>query len=475
MAGIHPLKPPSLPQLDQDGSREKWELFEQEFDQYLVDSGLESMDDAVKCQLLRQCIGKENMHIYDSFYTLHELKTKFSNYCKRPMAADSVQKVVGNPSVQKVDGNPSEDTRQQHQQSPLKQEGIITYDRDFLLHLQFSKYSVSRPQALQNFPAIVLDKPGSSGKTEKRNRQQDPKEIINAVSISQDIKLHKAESEELDETEARTQEIYKCMQSILKFKTLSKQVQELNIDTETRLKGVTGLIYEKAVSEPAFSAACARMCRSFMQVKVPSDSEPGEKINCRIILLTKCQREFEKHEDVEIDLEARQKKINEAESEDVKKQLQEEMEIAATTARRRSIGNIRFLGELFQLKMYTKQVMHDCVSKLLQSKDEVDLECLSILLTTIGKELDTEKAKCEIDQYFQEIQEIVREKKTSSTVRVMLQDVIDLRLCNWMPRREDNNPNTIDQIHKEAAKENEQTNVLLSQNLPQCSNKQPCR
>ncbi|XP_055958553.1 eukaryotic translation initiation factor 4 gamma 3 isoform X2 [Patella vulgata] len=285
-----------------------------------------------------------------------------------------------------------------------------------------------------------------------------------------------AKSEELDETEARTQGIYKRVKSILnkltpqKFKTLLKQVQDLNIDTETRLKGVTDLIYEQAVSEPMYSVTYANMCRYLMQLKVPSDSKPGEKINFRVILLTKCQREFEKDKDA--DLKARQKKIDEAVSEDVKKQLQEEMEIAATTARRRSIRNIRFIGELFKLKMLTENIMHDCVFKLLRSRDEENLECLCRLLTTIGKELDKEKAKPRVDQYFQKMQKIVGEKKTSSRVRFMLQDVIDLRLCNWVPRREDNNPKTIDQIHKEAAKENAQRTYMLSQNPPQSSNKQ---
>lgn len=43
--------------------------------------------------------------------------------------------------------------------------------------------------------------------------------------------------------------------------------------------------------------------------------------------------------------------------------------------------------------MLTENIMHDCVFKLLRTKDPENLECLCRLLTTIGKELDTEKAK----------------------------------------------------------------------------------
>ena len=41
--------------------------------------------------------------------------------------------------------------------------------------------------------------------------------------------------------------------------------------------------------------------------------------------------------------------------------------------------------------------MHDCVFKLLRTKDPENLECLCRLLTTIGKELETDKAKVSID------------------------------------------------------------------------------
>lgn len=73
--------------------------------------------------------------------------------------------------------------------------------------------------------------------------------------------------------------------------------------------------------------------------------------------------------------------------------LHDELEEAKDKARRRSIGNIKFIGELFKLKMLTEAIMHDCVVKLLKNHDEESLECLCRLLTTIGRDLDFEKAK----------------------------------------------------------------------------------
>lgn len=57
------------------------------------------------------------------------------------------------------------------------------------------------------------------------------------------------------------------------------------------------------------------------------------------------------------------------------------------------MGNIKFIGELFKLKMLTEVIMHDCIVKLLKNHDEESLECLCRLLSTIGKDLDFEKAK----------------------------------------------------------------------------------
>ena len=42
--------------------------------------------------------------------------------------------------------------------------------------------------------------------------------------------------------------------------------------------------------------------------------------------------------------------------------------------------------------------MHDCIVKLLKNHDEESLECLCRLLSTIGKDLDFEKAKVMLNQ-----------------------------------------------------------------------------
>lgn len=69
------------------------------------------------------------------------------------------------------------------------------------------------------------------------------------------------------------QELFRKVRSILNkltpqmFHQLMKQVTDLTINTEERLKGVIDLVFEKAIDEPSFSAAYANMCRCLATVR----------------------------------------------------------------------------------------------------------------------------------------------------------------------------------------------------------------
>ena len=44
----------------------------------------------------------------------------------------------------------------------------------------------------------------------------------------------------------------------------------------------------------------------------------------------------------------------------------------------------------------------------------------------------------------------------------MMEDIVDLRNNNWVPRRDNNNPKKIDQIHKEAAHQAKKLKKLMA-------------
>ena len=81
--------------------------------------------------------------------------------------------------------------------------------------------------------------------------------------------------------------------------------------------------------------------------------------------------------------------LNKAESEDEKKRITAEFEAQEMKLRRRSLGNIRFIGELYKIKMLNGKIMHECIRKLLEQTDEESLECLCRLVTTVGQVRDS--------------------------------------------------------------------------------------
>ncbi|XP_058846440.1 eukaryotic translation initiation factor 4 gamma 1-like isoform X2 [Acipenser ruthenus] len=414
----------------------------------------------------------------------------------------------------------------EEQWKPINPEEKKQYDREFLLGFQFIVASMQKPEGLPHISDVVLDKANKnplraldpsrltsmnagpdftpsyanlgrqpmggrgppSGMGPRRSQQgqrKEPRKIIATVSLGEDVQLNKAEkawkpgakrppSKEEEDTSSdnsKTQELFRRVRGILNkltpqmFQQLMKQVTELTIDTEERLKGVIDLIFEKAISEPNFSVAYANMCRCLMGLKVSTTDKPGVTVNFRKLLLNRCQKEFEKDKDDDEVFEKKQKELDAAAVDDEKQRLREELEEAKDTARRRSLGNIKFIGELFKLKMLTEPIMHDCIVKLLKNHDEESLECLCRLLSTIGKDLDFEKAKPRMDQYFNQMEKIIKEKKTSSRIRFMLQDVIDLRRNTWVPRRGEQGPKTLDQIHKEAELEEHREQIKVQQQL----------
>ncbi|KAJ4919575.1 hypothetical protein JOQ06_012525, partial [Pogonophryne albipinna] len=398
---------------------------------------------------------------------------------------------------------------------PIDPEQKKHYDRKFLLGFQFMSASMNKPEGLPAISDVVLDQAnkaplrqldpsrmkemisgpdftpsfppgmgmGVGGPRRSAQMQREkPRKVFTTMSLSDDIQLNKAEkawkpstkktrveveSESNDSEQGKTQELFKSVRSILnkltpqKFQQLMKMVTDLTIDTEERLKGVIDLTFEKAIAEPNFSVAYANMCRCLMGLKVETTDKPGVTVNFRKLLLNRCQKEFEKDQVDDEIFERKQKELDAATVPEEKQRLTEQLQREKDNARRRSMGNMKFIGELFKLKMLTEVIMHDCIVKLLKNHDEESLECLCRLLSTIGKDLDFEKAKPRMDQYFNQMEKIIKDKKTSSRIRFMLQDVLDLRRSSWVPRRGEQGPKTIEQIHKDAELEEQREQMKV--------------
>lgn len=145
----------------------------------------------------------------------------------------------------------------------------------------------------------------------------------------------------------------------------------------------------KAVDEPEFSVAYAKMCEVLRSKKVTAEKAEVQKpMDFQRMMITRCQREFERDYMEGFDKKKFEEDLKAAESEERKKEMQLEYEDKERRARRRSLGNIRFIGELYNLRMLTDRIMHEIIRKLLGASDEETLECLCWLLNTTGKQLE---------------------------------------------------------------------------------------
>ncbi|XP_040381953.1 eukaryotic translation initiation factor 4G isoform X2 [Oryza brachyantha] len=267
--------------------------------------------------------------------------------------------------------------------------------------------------------------------------------------------MHKAEKKYVvgkvsDEEEAKQRQLKAILNKLTpqNFEKLFEKVKEVNIDNVATLTGVISQIFDKALMEPTFCEMYANFCYHLAGA-LPDFSEDNEKITFKRLLLNKCQEEFERGEREEAE-------ADKTEEEGEIKQTKEEREEKRIRARRRMLGNIRLIGELYKKRMLTERIMHECIKNLLgncQNPDEENIEALCKLMSTIGEMIDHIKAKEHMDAYFDIMQKLSTSQQLSSRVRFMLRDSIDLRKNKWQQRRKVEGPKKIEEVHRDAAQE----------------------
>ena len=190
------------------------------------------------------------------------------------------------------------------------------------------------------------------------------------------------------------------------------------ITSEGELKTCMELIYEIAINKtnPTVAELCAKLCQVIQMRKVVSEKSKTETVNFRKLLISHCQKEFEN-----------------ANNENQEETLIDQEE--ALTLKKRRLGNIIFVGELYKVEMLTAIIMHSCLEKLLKMRDEESLECLCKLLMTVGKKLNVEtkrrlskdrgwgssKGVKDLSVYLNEMKKIKNDKQRASQ---MIQGVL---------------------------------------------------
>ncbi|KAF8466415.1 hypothetical protein BDZ91DRAFT_725373 [Kalaharituber pfeilii] len=249
-----------------------------------------------------------------------------------------------------------------------------------------------------------------------------------------------------------------------KFDKISGQILEIasqsKFETDGRtLRQVIQLTFEKATDEAAWSSMYAKFCKVMMEsidpnIKDESIKDKAGKVVTggslfRKYLLNRCQEEFQRG--WKVNLPPKPEGVT-----DEAAMLSDEYYIAAA-AKRRGLGLIQFIGELFKLGMLTERIMHECVKKLVDYEgvpEEAEVESLCKLLRTIGSALDsTGKSRPMMDIYFKRIEQMINHPEIQSRLKFMLMDVVDLRNKGWNGNETDKGPKTLAEIHEDVLKQ----------------------
>ncbi|KAF4632122.1 hypothetical protein G7Y89_g6006 [Cudoniella acicularis] len=227
------------------------------------------------------------------------------------------------------------------------------------------------------------------------------------------------------------------------------------------LRQVIQLTFEKATDEAHWASMYAKFCKRMLETMSPDIKDEsildknGNIVSggnlFRKYLLNRCQEEFERGWKLDLPEKPEGERGEEKTAEAA--MLSDEYYIAAA-AKRRGLGLVQFIGELYKLSMLTERIMHECVKKLVDYTgipDEAEIESLTKLLKTIGGNLDsTEKGKPMMDVYFTRIQTMVDTPDLPSRLRFMLMDIIDLRKKRWASKDTNKGPKTLEEVRSEA-------------------------
>lgn len=253
-----------------------------------------------------------------------------------------------------------------------------------------------------------------------------------------------------------------------KFERISDQILEIAAQSQNETDGrtlrqVIQLTFEKATDEAHWASTYALFCKRMLESMSPSIKDENIKDKhgnvvtggalFRKYLLNRCQEEFERGWKVNMPPKP------EGQTEEAAL-LSEEYYIAAA-AKRRGLGLVKFIGELYKLNMLTERIMHECIKKLLEldesGPDESEVESLVSLLNTVGLNLEqSERGPALMNVYFERIASIMDHPDLPSRLRFKLLDLIDLRKQGWQSKTEDKGPKLLAQIHADALRQQQQ-------------------
>ncbi|KAM3269955.1 eukaryotic translation initiation factor-like [Capsicum chacoense] len=237
--------------------------------------------------------------------------------------------------------------------------------------------------------------------------------------------------------------------TVTKFDLLKRQLIASAITNADTLMDVVSLIFNSAVLEPTFCPMYAQLFSDLSEnlPPFPSDEPGGRKISFKRVLLNNCQEAFEGADKLRDEVRQMIAPEQESEHKDIEKFV-----------KLRNLGNIKLIGELFNIRMVTESIVRRIVQELLEQDpkscpEEEKVEAICQIFNIIGKQLDENNNSRSVnDVYFNRLKQLSTNPLLVPRLRFMVRDVMDLRSNNWVPRREEVKAKSVAEFHSKAQK-----------------------
>lgn len=343
----------------------------------------------------------------------------------------------------------------------------LRYTSDFLLQFQPHCKGDAQDFATVAFPKD-LPEHGARRREERRGTRHSRHSAARQYTAEQ-LTLSNRSSDAwkrsgamvLDEELVLLREVKQILNKLTedKFELLTKQILALDILKSAVMTGVIDMLFDKAVEEPRYAPLYARLCLNITRFEAEQIAKllPAEEKTSAVKqsmfrghLVAKCQIEYnEKRAYSKRRLERlKTKELAEApEGESTKDTKREtapakpqysgeltEEDYVLIKTKRRVLGNMRFIGELYLAGLIGPKIMHSVIQELLadvENPEEEEVESVCRLISTIGAHLDTAESAPLWAKYVERLRRLSTNTVLPTRVRFMVQDVLELRVNGW--------------------------------------------
>jgi translation initiation factor 4G len=237
------------------------------------------------------------------------------------------------------------------------------------------------------------------------------------------------------------------------FAPLSRRITGIVRETPALLADAGKMLFHKAVDEPLYAPIYAQLCRVL-------EDDAEVRHHFRRPLLRHCQAAYKLI-----------KKWRNTPPGPVSLFVSAvEAEVRQRAAKRRMLGNIKLMGELFNHDLLSTAILSSCIRELLQDEPlgPLTLECLCHLLETTGSKLfRSGPAVVPEALVFARIAALSQAREQLSLrVCFMFQNLLELRDNNWTPLRPKDAPAPICSVHEQVRRDRSAAAERLAQPRP---------